>query len=193
MNDYGYSLFYCLSLPPQVINSIEPNKTINRITPHSVSVGTVTTSMFSTLSDADAVLPVSPLVEVTASVVLFFTPNAVAVTVTVSVQLLVAMVAPLNETLPEPETAVAVPAHVLVSPLGFATTSPAGRLSMNAMPVSVTLVFGLLIVKVKLVEPFSGILVARTPWPASAARPPGSRPMLFHLPHPGPMSRCPSC
>jgi len=54
----------------------------------------------------------------------------------------------------------AVPPHVLLSPLGFATTSPAGRLSVNAMPVSVTLVSGLLIVKVRLIEPFSRMLDA---------------------------------
>lgn len=45
-------------------------------------------------------------------------------------------------TLDEPATAVAVPPHVLVRFGVEATTSPAGRLSVNATPVRVMLVFG---------------------------------------------------
>src|SRR5258708_27483965 len=57
-----------------------------------------------------------------------------------------------------PATAVAVPPQVLVSPLGVATTSPAGRLSVNATPASATaLAGGLVMVKVSEVVPFSGI------------------------------------
>ena len=68
-----------------------------------------------------------------------------------------ASVAPERLTLPDPATAVAVPPQVLVSPLGVATTSPAGRVSVNATPVSEVEAFGLLMVKVSEVVPFSGI------------------------------------
>src|SRR4029077_11115874 len=85
----------------------------------------------------DAVFPVPPFVEVTFPVVLFFTPEVVPVTFTVSVQvLLTAIVPPVSGTLPDPATAVGVPPQVLVSPLGVATTKPAGRVSVNATPVS---------------------------------------------------------
>src|SRR5258707_13091697 len=64
-------------------------------------------------------------------------------------------------TVPDPATAVAVPPQVLVSPLGVATTNPAGRLSVNATPVSaMVLAAGLVMVKVSEVEPFSGMLAA---------------------------------
>ena len=44
-------------------------------------------------------------------------------------------------TLDEPAAAVAVPPHVLVRFGVEATTSPAGKLSVKAMPLSATLVF----------------------------------------------------
>src|SRR6185369_4921071 len=62
--------------------------------------------------------------------------------------------------LPEPATAVAVPPHVLFRPDGVATTRPAGRLSVKAIPVSARLVLGFWIVKVSEVVPFSGMLAA---------------------------------
>src|SRR5579859_1884392 len=62
--------------------------------------------------------------------------------------------------LPDPATAVAVPPQVLFKALGVATTRPAGKLSVNAMPLSATPVFGLLIANVRLVVPFSGMLAA---------------------------------
>jgi len=110
---------------------------------------------------ADAVLPVPPLVELTWTL-LFFKPWLVAVTLTVSVQEpLAATELPVSETLPDPATAVAVPPHVLVSPLGVATTRPAGKVSVNATPVSATaLAAGLVMVKVRDVNPFSGTVVA---------------------------------
>src|SRR6266567_888458 len=99
-----------------------------------VMVGGVATARF-----AVAVLPVPPLVELTLPVVLTKLPEAVPVTFTVTVQLLLAaMVPPVSETLPEPATAVAAPPQVLVSPLGVATTRPAGSVSVNATPVSAT-------------------------------------------------------
>ena len=62
--------------------------------------------------------------------------------------------------LPDPTTAVAVPPQVLFNPLGVATTKPAGRLSVNAIPLSATPVFGLLMVNVSDVVPFNGMLAA---------------------------------
>ena len=48
-----------------------------------------------------------------------------------------------------PASAVTVP-HVSVNPVGFAICNPAGKVSVNAMPVRV-LVFALLIVKLSVV------------------------------------------
>jgi hypothetical protein len=73
---------------------------------------------------------------------------------------LVARVPPERLTLDDPATAVAVPLQVVVNPLGVATISPAGRVSLNATPVSATLVFGLVMVKLSDVVPFSGICAA---------------------------------
>ena len=58
--------------------------------------------------------------------------------------------------------AVIVPlSHEPVSPFGVATTSPAGKVSVNATPVSDTaFAAGLVMVKVKLVVLFSGIVAA---------------------------------
>jgi len=122
-----------------------------------VMVGGVATLRF-----AVAVLPVPPLVELTLPVVLVKFPEAVPVTFTVRMQLLpVAMVPPVSEILPEPATAVAVPPQVLVRPFGVATTSPAGKVSVNATPFSATVLpAGLVMVKVRDVVPFSGIAAA---------------------------------
>src|SRR5262245_61570425 len=58
------------------------------------------------------------------------------------------MVPPLNETEPAPAVGEKVPPQV-VDPLGVAaTTTPAGKLSLNATPVIELLRFGLLIVNV---------------------------------------------
>jgi len=116
----------------------------------------------STVIDAEAVLPVPPFVEVTLPDVLFFIPAVVPLTFTTSVQLLlVAIVPPVSDTLPEPGTAVAVPPQVLLSPFGVAATSPAGRLSLNATPARLTvLAAGLMMVKVSEVVPFREMLAA---------------------------------
>lgn len=72
-----------------------------------------------------------------------------------------ASVPAVNETLPEPATAVAAPPQVFVNPLGVAMTSPTGRVSVNATPVSATaLAAGLVTVKVSEVVPFNGIAAA---------------------------------
>ena len=71
------------------------------------------------------------------------------------------MVAPLNETVPEPAVAVAVPPQLLVRAFGVATIIPAGRLSVKATPLSETVfAAGLVRVKVSEVTPFNGTLAA---------------------------------
>src|SRR5205823_5186416 len=110
--------------------------------------------------EALEVLPLPPSVEVTCTL-LFFTPAVVPCTSTDTVQeALAARVPPDKLTEPEPPTAVAVPPQVLLRFGVEATTRPAGRLSVKAMPFSVTLVFGLLMVNVSEVVPFSGICAA---------------------------------
>jgi len=120
-------------------------------------VGGVATVRF-----AVAVLPVPPFVEVTVPVVFTKLPDAVPVTFTVNVQVeFTAIVPPVNDALPDPATAVPVPPQVLVRPFGVATTSPAGSVSVKATPASATvLAAGLVIVKVRDVEPFRGRLAA---------------------------------
>jgi hypothetical protein len=113
-----------------------------------------------TVMDAFEVLPVPASVEVTVTE-LFFMPAVVPCTLTETVQeALLASVPARRLTLDDPATAVAVPPHVLLMPLGVATTSPAGKLSVNARPVSERLVFGLEILKVSDVVPFKGIVDA---------------------------------
>src|SRR5882672_902558 len=69
------------------------------------------------------------------------------------------MLPPVRLMLVEPATAVAVPPQVLVSPLGVDTTSPTGRVSVNATPVSTTaFAAGFVIVNVRAVVPFSAIV-----------------------------------
>src|SRR5205807_8862136 len=106
------------------------------------------------------VLPVPALVEATC-VLLFFTPPVVPATFSDTVQEAPgARLAPLKLTDDDPFTAVAVPEHVLAKLPGVATTSPAGRLSVNATPFKVRLALVLLKVSVRLVLPFSGIVAA---------------------------------
>jgi hypothetical protein len=111
---------------------------------------------------AEAVLPVPPLVEVTAPVVLFFTPEVVPVTFTMTLQLvLTATVPPLKLTVPLPAVAVGVPPQVLLSAFEFATTRPPGNGSVKAKPFSATVfAAGLVMVKVKLAVPFTGMVAA---------------------------------
>jgi hypothetical protein len=88
---------------------------------------------------ADVVFPVPPLVELT--VTLLVNVLAVfAVTCTVTAQVfaggeLAESVPPVNDMLDEPEPAVVAPLQVLASPLGVATTSPAGSVSVKPTPV----------------------------------------------------------
>src|SRR6476646_5881398 len=115
-----------------------------------------------TLMLAEAVPPVPPSVEVTLPVVLFCWPAAVPVTLTENVQeALAAIVPPLRLIVFVPAVAVIVPPpQVPVRPFGVETTRPAGNVSLKPTPVSATVVLLFWIVKVKLVEPFSGMLDA---------------------------------
>jgi hypothetical protein len=115
----------------------------------------------STLMLAEAVPPVPPSVEVTGPVVLFCVPAAIPVTFTENVQeLLAAIVPPLRLIVFVPWVAVMVPPpQVPVRPFGVEITRPAGSVSLNAMPVKpVGLLFWM--VKLKLVDPFNGMLAA---------------------------------
>jgi hypothetical protein len=106
------------------------------------------------------VLPVPPFVELTVTL-LFFTPPVVPCTLTTTVQLApAASVAPLKATEEDPAVAVAAPPHVLLRPDGVATTKPAGKLSVNAMPFNTEFTLLLVSVKVRLVAPLSGIVAA---------------------------------
>ena len=106
--------------------------------------------------------PMPPSVELTAPVVLLLAPAVVPVTLTEKVQeLLAAIVPPDSVTKPDPAVAVIVPdPHVPVRPLGVETTKPAGNESLKAIPVKAVVVFGFETVKLRLVDPFKGMLAA---------------------------------
>jgi hypothetical protein len=114
----------------------------------------------STVMLAFAVLPVPPSVELTCTL-LCFTPAVVPVTFAEIVQEALDPSVPPDKFSEEaPAAAVAVPPQVLLRLLGVATTKPAGRLSVNAIPFSVMFVLGFWIVKVTDVVPFKGIVAA---------------------------------
>jgi hypothetical protein len=114
-----------------------------------------------TLSVAVAVFPEPALPADTAPEVLTSEPADVPVTLTTTVQLLFTAIVPaVKLTLELPATAVAVPPQPFVSPLGVATTIPAGSVSVNATPVSAkVLADGLVRVKVRVEFPFRGTVV----------------------------------
>jgi len=102
------------------------------------------------------VLPV-PKVDETGPVVLLYVPGMLEVTLTLTAQEpLSATEPPVSEMLPLPAVAVAVPPQLLVSPLGVATTTFAGRLSVNAT-ASCAAAAGLAIVIVSVERPFTTI------------------------------------
>lgn len=112
-----------------------------------------------TVIEALDVLPVPPSVELTVTL-LFLTPAVVPLILTETAQeLLAPRVPPERLTDPDPATAVAVPPQALLRLDGVATINPAGRLSVNAMPLA-ELLLGLLMVNVRLVTLFSGMLAA---------------------------------
>jgi hypothetical protein len=111
-----------------------------------------------TVIEAFEVLPVPAFVEV-AWTLLFFTPAVVPVTLTEMAQEAPgARLAPVRLTEVDPFTAVAVPLQVLLRLPGVATTSPAGRLSVNATPFRVRFWLLLLSVNVRLVVLFNGMV-----------------------------------
>lgn len=115
----------------------------------------------STLMLAEAVPPDPPSVEVTALVVLFCSPAAVPVTFIENVhEEFAAIVPPVRLITFVPAVAVMVPPPQLpVRPLGVDITSPAGRVSVKAIPVrAIALLF--VMVKLSEVDPFSGMLAA---------------------------------
>jgi len=102
------------------------------------------------------VLPV-PKVDETGPVVLLYVPGMLEVTLTLMAQEpLSATDPPVSEMLPLPAVAVAVPPQLLVSPLGVATMTFAGRLSVNATP-SCAAAAGFVIVIVSFERPFTTI------------------------------------
>jgi hypothetical protein len=115
-----------------------------------------------TITLAEAVPPVPPSTEVTAPLILFCVPAVVPVTFTLNVhEALPASVALARLMLPDPAVAVIVPpAQLPVSPFGVETTRPAGSVSAKPTPLNVMEAFGLLIVKLSEVDPFSAMLAA---------------------------------
>ena len=117
-----------------------------------------------TLMLAEAVPPVPPSVEVMAALTLFCVPAAVPVTLIEKVQNpLAAMLDPDKLITFVPWVAVIVPVQplgVFTNPFGVEITRPAGKVSLNPIPDNGTVLLLLLIVKVKLVEPFRGMLAA---------------------------------
>lgn len=109
-----------------------------------------------TVTEALAVLPVPPFVEVTALVVLFFAPAVAPVTVTLNVQLPLAEIIPPLNTIELGAVVVNVPPHWIVE--DEATVKPTGKVSVKAMPVRLVPVFGLSIVKLRVVVPFNGMV-----------------------------------
>jgi len=107
------------------------------------------------------VLPVPPSVEDTCTL-LFFTPAVVPVTFNETAHEAPGARVPADRLAePDPATAVEVPPQVLVKPFGVATTKPAGKLSVNAIPVRpIVLIAGLAILNVSDVDPFSGMFAA---------------------------------
>lgn len=90
---------------------------------------------------------------------MFFIPAVVPVTLTEKLQdAPAARAAPESDTVPDPAVAViAPPPQVPVRPLGVDMVSPAGSGSVKPTPISVDTPW-LVIVKLKLVAPFSGIV-----------------------------------
>ena len=115
---------------------------------------------FTTLTLALEVLPVPPSVDVMVTL-LFFVPSVVPWTFSEMVHEELAVRVPAERlTEPEPAVAVVVPVQVVVNPLGVATISPAGRVSVKANPVNEEDAFGLLMLKLSEVVPLRVMLAA---------------------------------
>jgi hypothetical protein len=121
----------------------------------------VTTGGEATVRLAEAVFPVPPFADVTASVTLFFTPLVVPRTETLTEQdEFTATEPPESVMLVAPATGVNVPPQVFVAPGVGSTSRPAGKGSTTPTPVSATVLTpGFVIVSVRVVVPFSAIVV----------------------------------
>jgi hypothetical protein len=120
-----------------------------------VAVGGATTARL-----ASDVFPVPASVEVMVTL-LSCEPAVVPVTLTDTTHdAPTARLAPDKLTVEDPSAAVAVPSQVLVRLPGVDTTSPAGKLSVNARPFTDKVASVLVMVKLRPVEPFRGIAVA---------------------------------
>lgn len=108
-----------------------------------------------TVKIAEAVLPVPPFVELTGPDVFVSSPTSVPVTLTTTVQVEpAAIVPPATEIEVAPASGLNVPPHEVASPGATATTSPVGKVSVKATPVSATVfAAGFVIVKVSGVVP----------------------------------------
>jgi len=106
-----------------------------------------------TVTLALEVFPRPPLVEPTWTL-LFFAPDVVPVTLSEITQEALAASAPADSVVEDvPAAAVDVPPQELARLFGVATTTPAGNVSVNATPVSATLEFGFVMLKVSEVVP----------------------------------------
>jgi hypothetical protein len=118
-----------------------------------------------TLMLAEAVPPVPPSVEVTLPEVLFLVPAVVPVTSTEKVQEEPAAGDAVS--VPPDKLMVLLPAVAVIVPLPqepvilgvAATTSPAGRVSLKPTPLSALAVFGLVMVKLRVLLAFNAMLV----------------------------------
>jgi hypothetical protein len=112
-----------------------------------------------TMSVASELFP-APCVEVTATELLFV-PALVPVTFTLTVQFALLASVPADKlTVEDPAVALAVPPQLFVNDGVAATTTPDGRLSVNARPVRDRFEFGSVMMIVREVEPLIGTLVA---------------------------------
>ena len=125
----------------------------------AVELTFVTMGTASTFTLALEVLPVPPLVELTVTL-LGFVPGVVPVTSTEKLQdAPPARVALARETRLVAAVAVIVPPpHEPVKPSGVETSKPEARLSVKLTPVSEVLALGLVIAKLRVVLPFTGML-----------------------------------
>jgi hypothetical protein len=135
----------------------------NVVVPFKATVGPVNALLIpggaTTVMFAFAVFPVPPSFDVTVTL-LVIAAAIIPVTFSVIVHIPFAgIVPPVSDTVPDAAVAVTDPPHMPPSPFGVATTRPAGKVSVNATPVSPT-ALGLVIVKLSVVVPPSGIVGA---------------------------------
>src|SRR5258708_33382316 len=111
-------------------------------------------------STALPVFPVPPLVEVTLPVVLLYKPAVLPVTWTVIVQLAWAASVPPVRLILLPPVSVTVPPLQLPTTVGgVANTTIPGSVSVTATPASAAAAFGVMMTKVMVDVPLSGMLV----------------------------------